>query len=176
MSKFNKKASSSKTTNYVGAVAYRHGAEMELITTVLSSFLEDSYYEKKDDRIERIKKLIAECKPEFVAKLAVLTRRDFHMRSASHILLGCLASIHKGDDLVRRAMKLAIERPDDLIEIVSYLNPDGKKKIKSHQILKGIRYALREFNEYQLAKYKNDSKNLKLVDLFNATHPKPMME
>jgi hypothetical protein len=45
MSKFNKKTESSKTINFAGGVASKHSPEMELIVSVLSTFLEDKYYD-----------------------------------------------------------------------------------------------------------------------------------
>nr|MCU0353466.1 TROVE domain-containing protein [Cytophagales bacterium] len=56
-------------TNYMGGKAYRLDAPMELYTAVVSTMLDDSYYEKANDRLTRIRKLVAENDPVFVAKL-----------------------------------------------------------------------------------------------------------
>lgn len=168
MSKFNQKKPSDKTVNLAGGIALKHSPEMELIVSVLSTFLKDKFYESGDERIERLKGLIAMVKPEFVAKLAIVARRDFHLRSVSHLLIGELSKIHRGDSLVSKAIQQIAERPDDLIELVAYTEKPIPKQVK-----KGVRRALLKFNAYQLAKYKNEKKAVKLVDLFNLVHPNP---
>jgi 60 kDa SS-A/Ro ribonucleoprotein len=169
MSKFNKKTRvQNKTTNFAGGKALKHAADMELVVSVLTTFLEDKFYESGDERMERIKNLIALNKPEFVAKLALVAREDFHLRSVSHLLTGELSLIHRGDNLVSRLINKVAERVDDLIEILSYV-----EKPIPNQVKKGIAKALQGFNRYQLAKYKMEGKDVKLVDLFNLIHPKP---
>ena len=49
---------------------------MELYTAVATCMLNDSYYEKKQNRLDRIRELVAACKPEFVARLAVYARTE----------------------------------------------------------------------------------------------------
>jgi len=167
MSKFNTKEST-KTTNLAGGVAYEMGSEMELVHAVLSTFLENKFYESGDERIERICQLVATNKPEFVARLAKVARTEFHMRSVSHVLIGELAKTHKGDDLVKRTIVACALRPDDLTEICAYVGTPLPKQVK-----RGVRNALLKFNRYQLAKYRGEGKKWSLVDLFNMTHPKP---
>lgn len=168
MSKFNKRKPSNKTVNLAGGVALKHSVEMELIVSVLSTFLEDKAYESGDERAERIKNLVAMAKPEFVAKLALVAREDFHLRSVSHLLAGELSLIHRGDNLISRLINKVSERVDDLIEIVAYVG-----KPIPNQVKKGVAKALTKFSRYQLSKYKMEGKDVKLVDLFNLVHPKP---
>lgn len=160
----------SRTTNYMGADAVKQSAKEELAFAVMTSFIESSYYEKKDARIGRIKTLVekvAKTDPLFVAKLAVVTRREFHMRSSSQALLAELSRVHRGDSLVQRAIVELSERPDDLIEIAAYL-----KKPLPNAVKKGIAKAIGQFDAYQLAKYRAEGKNWSLVDLFNLVRPK----
>lgn len=171
MARFNKiKRDTSKTVNKAGGKAFKHTPEMELIVSCLSTFLKDSFYEKGDERVERIKNLIPLVKPEFVAKLALTARNDFHLRSVSHLLIGELAKVHRGDSLVSRAIAKVAERPDDLLEIVSYVQKPVPKQVK-----KGVGKALLNFNRYQLAKYRGEGKTCTLVDLFNLCHPDPTL-
>lgn len=170
MGKFNK-TSSNKTTNLAGGKAFKRTPEMELIFAVLTTFLDGKFYESGDDRVERIKDLMSQCKPEFVAKLAVLARTEFYLRSVSHLLVGELARSHRGDDLVKRVIEKIALRPDDLTEIIAYLGKPIPKQVK-----RGVRHALGKFDRYQLAKYRMENKKIKLVDLFNITHPKPRTE
>jgi hypothetical protein len=168
MSKFNT-IKTNKTTNYGGGVAYKHSPEMELVVSVLTTFLEDKFYESGDERIERIKELVKKVSPEFVAKLAIMARKEFYLRSVVHLLVGELSRNHRGDSLVRKTIVKTTERPDDLIEIVAYLD-----KPLPNQVKKGIREALKKFDAYQLAKYRLENHQTKLVDLFNLVHPKPI--
>lgn len=168
MSKFNEKKETNKTTNLAGGKAFKRSPEMELIFASLTTFLGDKFYESGEERSNRIENLVASCNPEFVAKLAVVARTEFHLRSVSHLLIGKLSKIHRGDDLVRRAMKKAVIRPDDMTEIVAYVGKPIPKQVK-----RGIRASLPKFSRYQLAKYRMENKKVSLVDLFNLAHPKP---
>lgn len=167
MARFNKRIKTEKTTNKAGGTAYRMGAEQELVHAVLTTFLEDKFYESGSERLERIKNLVRENKPEFVANLAVVARKEFHLRSVTHVLLGELSKFHQGDSLVRNAIVASTTRPDDLTELVSYVGFPLSKGVK-----RGVRNGILKFNRYQLAKYKGESKGVSLVDLFNLTHPK----
>lgn len=168
MSKFNTNtASVSKTTNNAGGAAFTMNPEMELTHAVLTTFLEDKFYESGSARQARIQALIAQNKPEFVAKLAVVARKEFNMRSVSHVLLGELSKIHRGDSLVSRAIIEAAVRPDDLTELVAFIGTPLPKQVK-----RGIRNAILKFSPYQLAKYKAEGKAVSMVDVFNLVHPK----
>lgn len=175
MSKFNEK-STGKTVvaNYMGGKSFTMPEKERLAFAVLTTFLEDKYYESSDDRVKRIASLvkaIAAKDPLFVAKLAIVTRREFHMRSSSHVLVGELAKNHKGDSLVSKTVYELAERPDDLTEIVAYLS-----KPFPNQIKKGVSKALNKFDDYSLGRYRGKGKEVSLVDLFNLFHPKPLTE
>lgn len=171
MSKFNTKDTNNETKNYMGGKAFKHSSEEELVFASLTTFIEDSYYESKDKRLDRIRTLvaaIAEKDPLFVAKLAVVARKEFHMRSAFHVLIGELARVHRGDSIIENAIMSGAERPDDLTEIISYLGKPIPNGVKD-----GVRKALNKFDRYQLAKYRSEDKTWKLVDVLNVTKPKP---
>lgn len=170
MSKFAPTKKVAETRNYMGEKAYKRSPKVELVNAVLTSFIENTYYEKKDKRVERITELVeqvAKKDPEFVAKLAIFARDVFNMRSSTHVLLGELAKVHRGDNLVGRAIYKAAIRPDDLIEIVAYVG----KPIRS-QVKRGVARAFEKFDEYQLAKYRNATHGMKLVDVVNLVRPK----
>lgn len=167
MSKFSKKNATTATTNLAGGKAFSMNPEMELTHAVLTTFLEDKYYESGNDRINRIKALVAQNKPQFVANLAIVARKEFNLRSVSHVLVGELAKKHTGDSMVKNTIIEVALRPDDLTEIVAYVGSPLPKQVK-----RGVRNALLKFNRYQLAKYKGEGKSVSLVDLFNLTHPK----
>ncbi len=165
MSKFNVNTSN-KTYNLAGGKSFKRPLKEELVFSVLSTFLENKFYESGDERQERIMNLVAQIEPKFVANLAIVARKEFHLRSVSHLLIGELAKIHRGDSLVRETIIKSAERPDDLLEILAYVG-----KPIPNQIKKGIREAIKKFPAYQLAKYKGEGKEYSMVDLFNLTHP-----
>ena len=168
MSRFNTKSTGTKTQNIAGGKAYSMQPEQELLHAVLTTFIDDKYYESGNDRWNRIKSLVKECDDTYIAKLAFVTRTEFNMRSVTTVLLGELSLKHKGDSLVSKSIEKCAIRVDDITELASYLN-----FVLSEQVKKGIRHALYKFNRYQLAKYKGERKTSKLVDVFNMVHPKP---
>ena len=74
-------------TNYEGAKAYAMTPELELYTAVVTASLSDSFYEKQDERVNRIAALVGKVSPEFVARLAVYARTQMHLRSIPMLLL-----------------------------------------------------------------------------------------
>lgn len=174
MTKFNSNTPSTKTVNIAGGVAYSMSPELEMIHGVLTTFLKDEYYESGDARMTRLVALMPKVSPKFVANLAVFARKEFHLRSVSHLLLGELALASAKllpNDYVRQGIIDVAERVDDLTEIASYCLAKSGKLPK--QVKRGIRRALFKFNRYQLAKYKQEGKSVSLVDLFNLVHPNP---
>lgn len=167
MSRFNIKTPGTKTTNLAGGAAFSMKPHEELVHAVLTTFLDDKYYQKVADRLTRIQALVQKSDAKFVANLAIVARTEFNLRTVSHILIGELAKTHKGDDLVKNTIIACATRPDDLTEIVSYVGKPIPKQVR-----RGVRNALLKFDRYQLAKYKQGTKKVKLVDLFNSCHPK----
>ena len=171
MARFNKKVTAKPVRNIAGGKAFKldkgAGKEVELTHAVLTTFLEDKFYESGNDRLERIKTLCSQVGDVFLAKLAVFARKEAHMRSVSHALVGELAKSHSGDDLVKRAIVKVAERPDDCSEIAAYVGLPMPNQVK-----RGIRNAILQYSPYQLAKYKMEGKDFSMVDLFNLTHPK----
>lgn len=176
--KFNQKVKDvNVTTNYMGGKAYRMEPAMELYTAVVTCMVDDSYYEKKADRLLRIKQLVAQNDPHFVAKLAVYARQKMNLRSVPIILAVELAKIHSGDDLVSDMVSKIVQRADEITELLSYYavsnNRKGVKQLGklSKQIQKGLAKAFNKFDEYQFAKY-NRATAIKLRDALFVVHPK----
>jgi 60 kDa SS-A/Ro ribonucleoprotein len=176
--KFNFKASAAQsTTNYMGGKSYTLTPEMELYTAAVTSFVDNSYYEKVNERINRIRACIAQVAPEFVAKLAVYTREQMNLRAMPLVLVVELARVHRGDDLVSRTVERVVQRADELMELLAYFQAaearKGTKRLNKlpKQLQKGLAAAMNKFDEYQFAKY--DRKNeVRLRDVLFLTHPK----
>jgi 60 kDa SS-A/Ro ribonucleoprotein len=164
-------------TNHQGAKAFALSPEMELYTLVVTWSLSDSFYEKNDDRLERLRTIINKCSPEFVGKLAVYARTKMYMRSVPLILVTELANLHSGDDLVARVTAGVVNRADEITELLAcyeMLNKrTGTKKLNrlSKQMQKGLQTAFNRFDEYQFAKYNRDTA-IKMRDALFLVHPK----
>jgi hypothetical protein len=170
MSRFNT-VGTTRTTNFAGGEAFNLKPEQELYLSCISTFLTNRFYESGDERIDRIVNLIPKCNYDFVVGLAKYVRKEMHLRSVFHVLVGELSrdKRSKGKSIVRNLIADYAERPDDLTEIVAYLGEPIPNQVK-----KGIAQALNGFSPYQLAKYRADNKRVSLVDLLNLTHPKPI--
>ena len=165
--------------NYEGAKAYAMTPELELYSAVVTASLSDTFYEKQDERTNRIAQLVGKVSPEFVAQLAVYTRTEMHLRSIPMLLLVELAKVHNGDNLVARAVEKTVLRADEIMELLmcyQWRNPtnDERKKLGklSRQIQNGLQRAFNRFDEYQFAKYDRDNLEVKLRDALFLVHPK----
>lgn len=172
MSKFNT-TNTIKTVNKCGAPAYSMDAKSKLVTQVLTSFFNESKYygDNSAEMQETIKAVIAK-EPQFVSNLAVFARRVFNMRSVSHVLTAYLAHEVSGKPYVRGTVEGVTLRGDDLTEIMAfYLATFGKPIPNS--LRRAIADKLVAFDGYTLAKYKGDSKSVKMRDLICLCRPRP---
>lgn len=166
MAKFNS-AQTNKTVNKDGHIAYKMGDKEKLVTQVLTSFFnEKKFYGDNSAEMQRTIKSVIAKDAEFVAKLAVFARREFNMRSVSHVLTAYLAHEVEGKPFTRKAVKGVVLRGDDATEIMAcYLDMFGKPIPNS--LKKGIADVLQGFDEYTLAKYKGTGKAVKMRDLLS---------
>lgn len=166
-----------ETKNHMGATAYKMTPELELYTAVATCMVDDSYYEKQVERLSRIRQLIAQCKPEFVAKLAVYARTEMNLRSIPVVLAVELAKIASGNNLVSKTINGVVQRADEIKEILAYYQVankrTGTKKLNglAKQVQKGLAMAFNKFDEYQFAKY-NAAAEIKMKDALFLVHPK----
>lgn len=172
---FNKSAKTE--SNHEGAKAYRQTPEWELYAAVVTASLSDQFYEKSKDRLNRIKTLIGQNKPEYVAKLAVYARTSMHLRSVPLVLLVESARQLSGDDVLKKAVNAVVQRADEITELLAYYQAanarKGTKKLNalSKQLQKGLAMAFNKFDEYQFAKY-DRATDVKLRDALFLVHPK----
>ena len=166
-----------QTVNHAGAKAFTLSPEMELYTVVVTWSLNDSFYEKDQERLTRLQKLISACDPVFVGKLAVYARTKMYLRSVPLVLVTELARLHSGDNLVARVTDGVIGRADEITELLAcyeLLNErKGTKKLNrlSKQLQKGLSTAFNRFDEYQFGKYNRDGV-IKLRDALFLVHPR----
>ncbi|MDX2306154.1 MAG: TROVE domain-containing protein [Microscillaceae bacterium] len=168
---------SSKIKNYEGADAFALDPKLALYTLVVTSALNNKFYEKTSDQIQRLRDLIAKNDPHFVAKLAVYSREKMYLRSIPLVLTVELAKIHNGDDLLSRLVNRVIQRADEITELLAYYQLANErisiKKLNklSKQLQRGLALAFNKFDAYQFAKY-NRQTEVKLKDALFLVHPK----
>jgi hypothetical protein len=88
MSKFNLTLKEPKTltTNLAGGQAYTQSPELELISILLNSFVDDQFYRSSNVTLDRLKTILDKVDPKFAAKAAIFARDKFGMRSITHAL------------------------------------------------------------------------------------------
>lgn len=172
MAKFNQTAST-RTVNNEGHAAYSMHPKAKLITQVLTSFFnEEKFYGDNTSDMKELIPSVTKSDPQFISNLAVFARREFNMRSVSHVLTCFLANINEGKPYVRDTVRGVVLRGDDATEILSfYLSEFGKP------IPNSLRRALKDvfatFDAYTLAKYKGEGHTVKMRDLLRICRPHP---
>jgi len=174
MAKFNTTTKGrSKTTNFAGGDAYKQTSEMELASILLTSFVQkDDYYRSGSDTVKKLTEILSKVNPMFAAKAAIYARNEFGMRSITHVLAAELAKYVSGQDWAKKFYTAVVRRPDDMIETLAYYMSKGNKSM-SKAMQKGFADAFGKFDAYQLAKYRNEKKEVSLVDVVNLVHPTP---
>jgi len=178
MSKFNVTTPKQKTltTNLAGGQAYQQKNELELVSILLTSFVSDQFYRSSNDTLDRLKTILDKVNPKFAAKSAIFARDKFGMRSITHALAAELTSRVSGQEWSKDFYDKVVVRVDDMTEIMSYYleNKTDKNKPKfPNSLKKGFASAFNRFDNYQIAKYKSEGKEVKLVDIVNLVHPVP---
>src|SRR5215470_7134190 len=176
--KFNlKMAKAKQTVNYEGENAFVLTPRLELYTAVATAALSDQFYEKVDNKLQRLRGLIEKNDAEFVAKLAVYAREQMYLRSVPLVLAVELAKQHSGKTIVSALTNRIVQRADEITELLAfYALANERKDVKklnklSKQLQKGLAEAFNKFDEYQFAKYNRDAE-IKLKDALFLVHPK----
>lgn len=175
MSKFNE-TNTIKVSNKSGCIAYSMKDKEKLMTQVLSTFFNEpkNYGDNSNEIVETAKKVCVN-DVRFVANLAIYARKEFNLRSISHVLVCLLSRINEGKKYVKEVMWHVVERPDDLTEILAYYLAMYGKPIPN-SLKKGLAKNLTKFNEFQISKYNGGNKEVKFKDILLLTHAKPKDE
>lgn len=172
MSRFNTQSTGTKTINRAGGEAYQQSPKLELVSLLLTTFLNDKYYETANDTLNRLKGLIKNIDHKFAAKASIYARNEHGIRSITHVMAGELGLYAKGEVWKRRYYNKIVRRVDDITEILSYYLKMYGKPIPN-SMKRGLADSFAKFDAYQLAKYRAEKKELSLVDALNMLHPKP---
>ena len=173
------------TTNYEGALAFKLDPLTELYLKAASTLVgEPKFYtnaKDSDNDLIRSVKIVAKIDPEFILQLALYCRKYLHLRSVSMMLIAEFANNENCVGKVINARKYVsktIQRADELTELVAYQLARNKIipriKTKLPMLIRfGINIEFPEFDGYQLAKYDNQQKAVKMRDSLFLTHPNP---
>jgi len=170
MAKFNEKKVQERVQSYEGTILYKRNTVEAWFNMLFSSFLENQYYEKSSDQIDRLLNLTEAVADQydyaFVGKAAIFARNELGMRSVSQLIAAWLND--KSFQEKREFYRSFMRRPDDVSEIfgaVKYL--DGKR---SHALIKGSANYLSSLGQYEITKYKMIGHTYNMYDLINLTH------
>lgn len=179
MAKFNEKKMAKQPTerNFMCEMAFKMEDKEELISTVMTTFLQGEYYEKEATKIARIQELLKKVDPLFAAKLAIYARNEGNLRSVTHFVAAEIAKYVSGTDWGKRFYNRIVVRPDDMSEIVSayaHINGMSQKDISKipNAMKGGFKTALERLDAYQLDKYKMKNHSVSMIDLIRLFHPK----
>ena len=164
--------SAPNTVNFENGRAFKQTAKVELVSILLTTFLQDEFYRTEKQTTERIRQLITQVNdPLFAAKAALYARNKYGMRSVSHLVSGELAKQVKGANWTKRFYSEVVRRPDDVMETLGYYLAVYGRPVPN-ALKKGLGAALARFDEYQLAKYRREHSTFKLVDAVNLVRPR----
>lgn len=163
------------TVNKAGGEGFKSSPELELVSTMLTSFVQDKFYESGNDTMKRLGDVIGQVDPEFAAKAAIFARDEFNMRSVSHVAAGELAVRVGGQPWAKDFYEAIVVRPDDMTEITSYVQAKHGVRMTA-AMKKGFAAAFNKFDSYQLARHRAEDKSVSLVDIANLARPKPSNE
>lgn len=172
MASVNRKPVSVRT--HEGAVAKRITPSQELQRSVFSCLLwENEFYESGQSIADRIASLVPMVAPEEVRDIAIAARINMKLRHVPLLIAKCMCALPEHKKYVREVLSVVVNRPDEMGEFLSLYWMNGKTPIAA-QAKKGLADAFCKFDEYQLAKWNNKRKQIKLVDVMKLVHPKPM--
>ena len=130
MPRFNLSSDASDTVNMEKSPAWQMSPQLELAAILLTALLSDQPYRSANAVQECIAALAAQ-DPRFAAQSALYSRREFGMRSASHIAAAAIARNAKGETWTKDFFRRIVYRPDAIAEILALLT-DSKGSLKPY--------------------------------------------
>lgn len=162
----------SKVRTHEGGKTVAVSPLQALRRSVLTCLLwENSFYEKGDKTAARIADLVRKCKPDDVAALAIEARDKMQLRHVPLLLVRELARVKGHGKLVDATLRKVIQRPDELTEYLAIYWKDGRCPLSAAS-KRGLRDAFGTFSGYQIAKYQDADKTVKLADVLRVVRPK----
>lgn len=171
MTHFNAIKDNNKVTSYEGGRVYIKSPIEEWLNFLFSSYLEDRFYEDKDEQMSRFLDLTEDVAEvyggyEFIAKCALFARNELGMRSVAQLVAAWLND--KQFDGKRKFFATFPHRPDDVAEVFAALEILNQKY--SHALNRGFADYLSTLSDYSIGKYKMNSRKWNMHDIINRTH------
>jgi len=159
------------TTNEAGGAAYARTDEEALAQFAVTGCFNGTFYVEADQQLASALALAAKCSPEFVAKVAIYSRRQGLMKDMPAFLLATLAQ--RDSRLCARVFPLIIDNAKMLRNFVQAVRSGvtGRKSFGS-SIKRLIRNWLSSKSEAQLFHASIGNKP-SLADIIKMVHPKP---
>jgi hypothetical protein len=160
-------------TNNQGGPAVNKGPEDSLMRTVGACMLwEDGFYEDGVTVADRIKTLVPQCRPEFVAATAVYARSTMQLRHAPLLVVREMVRHPEHKKLVGRLLPDVIQRPDEIAEFLAIYWKDEPDAPIAKQVKIGLGSAFKKFSAMQLSKWDKPG-GVRLRDVMFLVHAKP---
>jgi 60 kDa SS-A/Ro ribonucleoprotein len=179
-----RKPGATRTTNVAGGPAYDRPPRVELAALMLTSMVQDTFYESADANLDRLVSLADRIAVEkgglqFCAKAALYARHTGNLRSISHAMAGEVARLRykhvEAGTWGPRFFEKIVFRLDDAAEIASYWltrNAKSKPKTLPNAMKRGFRAVLSKAKPDLLAKWNGAStRTLTLRQLAHLVHP-----
>ena len=166
------------TVTHEGAAGYVREPKSELFLAAVSSFLEDTFYEKADDRTKRLTELtqvVVTEDPDWILRFVTWLRGDAQLRSVPLVIaIEAARALRKsGMPGGRRIVSAALQRADEPGEAIAYWHSKYGRRIPQ-PIKRGIAdAAVRLYKENSLFKYDTPSHSVRFADVIQLTHPAP---
>lgn len=171
-----------------GGQGFQLNAKSELFITALSTLLgERTYYEKPDERLDRIRNLTAKVTksdPEWVEGFTGWLRNVGNMRTVT-IAVAC-EYVAAGGPNGRQVINAACSRAEEPMEVIGYwvhfyYNQPNARFRKAPAIPQAIRKGLgdavrRLWTEYSVMKYDTGSRVIGMANVLNLCHITPADE
>jgi telomerase protein component 1 len=96
--------------------------KLKLLNLVSASLIKEPRFNAGDSvtvQIKRLVKLVAFYDPEFVLKLALYTRDDLNIRSASNFVVALASDIKQCQPFIKKYLKNIIRLPSDWLDVAS---------------------------------------------------------
>lgn len=155
-----------KTRTHEGGVGRKSPAKEELALLAVSSFLGDSFYEKGNQTLSRLYSLAKKVPEDYLEKLAVVTRKEFDMRSTPAALMGAYTLIHgqpKDISVFHRGDELG-----DYLGSVSALS--DKKKVTPAAVRTARRVLQNTLTERKALRYARSGRTWNLAKIIRLSH------
>jgi hypothetical protein len=176
-----------RTFTHEGGAAFVHDAESELFLLAATNMVgEDSFYERAVDRDARFVNLVHQVtatNPSFIAGgdlnagkvgLAQYVRQNLLMRSAAVVIAA--EYVAAGGAGGRSVIARALQRADEPAELVGYWMANHGRNLPM-PVKRGVADAVRRlYTERAALRYDGLSRQLRMADVIELTHPAPVGE